>query len=469
MRSSIIRIGLLIFLLNAWDSMGATNVVTLGSDLQAAINAASSGDTMVVQSGVYGGNLNFNKPLTVVCSSGNSVSLSGNTTVSGPGLVGFSQTTFLGTLQIATNATAVLSFCSCSAGVTGSGGVLQAFDGQFQTLTMNSGKGTVKRCSFSGDINLVNCPFEALRLNTGGNIYGTAPVGSGLRFVVAQSSFHEVSLTGYTVMMGYNSGFELTDSISLIQLTDCTSTLIGNILSTYTEQGTVAAIHLVRGTIQAYCNRLDNDGDNWAQNGIDCCGLWLESASGQIVNNSITVSIYAAYGLPDADIGIYASGGTGPIVTRGNAIVLYRGNDSGNPVSTATVDADNRQVTECSYSCLTADVGPSLIGVNGANDIFVNPQLNNAYRDPSFGLSPTNTYLLPNTGSPCLNAGPPQAIYNNTDGTRNTIGYTGGPYWNPANYTNNNPIVFWLNTTNQTVLKGTQSTIPINVGASAGH
>src|SRR4029077_8690480 len=73
-----------------------------------------------------------------------------------------------------------------------------------------------------------------------------------------------------------------------------------------------------------------------------------------------------------------------------------------------------------------------------------------------------------NAGSPCIKAGPPEPIYNNRDSTRNTMGYTGGPYWNPANYTNNNPMVFLL-TGQQTAIKGAQTSIPINVGASAGH
>jgi len=74
----------------------------------------------------------------------------------------------------------------------------------------------------------------------------------------------------------------------------------------------------------------------------------------------------------------------------------------------------------------------------------------------------------PNPGSPCINAGPPDAIYNNRDGTRNTMGHTGGPYWNPANYTNNNPMVFLL-TGQQMVLSGIQTNILVNAAASSGH
>ena len=78
-----------------------------------------------------------------------------------------------------------------------------------------------------------------------------------------------------------------------------------------------------------------------------------------------------------------------------------------------------------------------------------------------------NGGLLP--GSPCINAGPPDPIYNDRDGTRNDMGYTGGPYYNPANYTNDNPMVFFLSGSPQIIFKGLQTNIQVNLGASAGH
>jgi len=46
---------------------------------------------------------------------------------------------------------------------------------------------------------------------------------------------------------------------------------------------------------------------------------------------------------------------------------------------------------------------------------------------------------------------------------------SGGPYWNPANYTNNNPMVFFLGTSQQVVLSGIQTNIQVSTAASAGH
>jgi len=38
-----------------------------------------------------------------------------------------------------------------------------------------------------------------------------------------------------------------------------------------------------------------------------------------------------------------------------------------------------------------------------------------------------------------------------------------------ANYTNNNPMVFFLGTSQQVVLSGVQTNIPVSAAASAGH
>lgn len=63
-----------------------------------------------------------------------------------------------------------------------------------------------------------------------------------------------------------------------------------------------------------------------------------------------------------------------------------------------------------------------------ANDLFADDQIaNNFSADPLF-TDPENADFTPGPGSPAINAGDPAAVFNNTDGTRNTIGVTGGPW-----------------------------------------
>ena len=149
--------------------------------------------------------------------------------------------------------------------------------------------------------------------------------------------------------------------------------------------------------------------------------------------------------LVEAQRGVYSDGG-GPISVRNNAIQC-----SGTGYG---IEADNPNlvVTYC-----------ALYGVSGpTTGAFPPPQ--NCYTG-AFTLGPEYSAAYP----PLLDGGPPEAIYNDRDGTRNDIGYTGGPYWNPANYTNSSPMVFFLTGSPQTVFKGAQTNIQVNVGASAGH
>jgi hypothetical protein len=82
------------------------------------------------------------------------------------------------------------------------------------------------------------------------------------------------------------------------------------------------------------------------------------------------------------------------------------------------------------------------------------------------GLSPERTLAVNST---CRNAGPPDAIYNDRDGTRNDIGFTGGPLYTPANFTTDLPLAFWLDTTPRKVLKGVNNTIRVDAAAVAGQ
>ena len=85
-----------------------------------------------------------------------------------------------------------------------------------------------------------------------------------------------------------------------------------------------------------------------------------------------------------------------------------------------------------------------------------------------YSLSPSSFQLLPN--SVCRSNGPPQAVYNNFGTTnRNDIGFTGGPFYNPANWTNTNPMVYLLTGTPQIFPKGRTNIISINAAAVAGN
>src|SRR5580765_4059570 len=197
MNKPTLFLNLVLLLAASSPTFAATNIVVQGDDFQAKIAASSPGDTLVVQSGIYSGNLNFNKALIIVCSGTNGITFTGNTTVAATGTVSFVQTIFSGPVQVQTNATLVISLSTNSSSVTLSGGNLQAFDSQFQDLGATGGKVTIKRCTFASTVNMANTAFEGLRLTAAARVTGTAPIGSGTRLVLAQSTMAGLWLTGY--------------------------------------------------------------------------------------------------------------------------------------------------------------------------------------------------------------------------------------------------------------------------------
>jgi hypothetical protein len=75
--------------------------------------------------------------------------------------------------------------------------------------------------------------------------------------------------------------------------------------------------------------------------------------------------------------------------------------------------------------------------------------------------------LVPN--SPLINAGSEDPLKRNRDGSRNTIGSTGGPMYNPALATTDLPMAFWLGLMPQRIVKGLVNTVDLDAAAAAGH
>jgi hypothetical protein len=321
---------------------------------------------------------------------------------------------------------------------------LNIFDSTFNgPLAVMGGKLTLKRVTMNNVVTVSNnVPVEALRVTCNAPVTAVADVAANLPFMAVQSLFNGlVTLSGYKVWFGYNT-FNPTLSpnpivpgspASNLQATNCDSVLIGNIMNQGYPGGSVSIdIYEVGGTLKAYNNLVD--GGSW--------GLQMISATGEIVNNSFSSGA------------IYVNGG-GPVIFRSDIISTGAGIG---PCITAVGSAS--QAVFVSYCDLNAAFGPQLVGVTTPP---INCLLNVGPGVNGDGSLQGN--------SACINAGPMDPIYANNDAnhTRNTMGYTGGPFFNPAYYTTNSPMVFFNLTGQQTVLAGLQTNIQVSVAASAGH
>ena len=214
------------------------------------------------------------------------------------------------------------------------------------------------------------------------------------------------------------------------------------------------------GTLKAYNNLIIDVTSGY----LPWDGMYLDSMTAEVVNN--TIYFGAASDRFSPFRGVVANG-AGLTTLRGNIIAVRANVTVGNcNASVIGLEATGGagSTVFVSYCDL---LGTNLCGGSWPMAVYqgVVPPLVNSLIQVDPRLASDGTLL---GSSPCINAGPPEAIYNNRDGTRNTMGYTGGPYWNPANYTNNNPMVFLL-TGQQVVLNGAQTNIVVNAAASAGH
>lgn len=475
MKNSIQFLVLLAFVTAATSARAATNYVILGDDIQAKINTASPRDTMVVQAGVYPGDVILSKPLTVLGSGTNQVQLLGTVQIQGDGSSYFSRCQFANTVLI--QWTGVLSFAQCAfqSPVTSQSAALQfsqstistnftadlrngvwtnfqAFDSGFNgLLNVAGGKLTLKRCSLNGLELTNNAALEALRITNAAALNATAAVGQGTPMVIVQSSLRgAVNLTGYKAWLGYNTflGHEFL-------ATDCDTTMIGNIfnLDLYYSHDCVV---VTRGSLKAFNNAIFNG--TWVTYAASVYGILLNSAEAEIANNIVHFQIQNHVYLANY-VGIGVMGTGGAVTIRDTLISLVTWQQQGQ--TGAAIQASGRTVN-VSYCLLDVANTPGVVPLQG-----VTSAANCLLMGTPLGGGPADRDLPP--GSPCINAGSPNAIYNDRDGTRNDIGFTGGPYYNPANYTNNNPMVFFLTGSPQTVLKGVQTNIQVNAAASAGH
>src|ERR1035441_7444348 len=503
MRNSIsIKIAMFVALCFAavLNGKASTNIVLNSDNLQAAINAASPGDTLVLQPGTYMQNLVFTNPLTFLCGvtaiSNQPVNLGGTVQIQGAGASFFQQITFLNSVGV--QCTGTVSFVKClfqnpvttfgatllsssntfqsSVAVdlsTGATTNLQAYDTSFGTLTINGGKVLLKRCQITGafggpsvqppcnaqgastliSLGLNGTALEAIRLTTSYGINGTA--GGGAPITIIQSQLSQsgantsvnppINLTSNKVWMGYNKVF------GPIHLNGCDSVLIGNSVWGAGFPGwqwgpgwAIGDLQCSGGTVKAYNNLF-----------VD---MFVGVPAADVCADTLVQLHSLAFGGAEFANNTFYGAGTAlaadnnfPVTLRGDAIYGSVGGGSALWDISYCV-FNNTPGVGAPFAWIVSDPGLVNAGDSG------NP--------PDFWLK---------TNSVCIGNGPPSPIYNNRGTTnRNNIGFTGGPFYNPANSTNQNPMVYLLTGTPQAGKElifpiGRTNIMTLNAAAAAGN
>jgi len=406
----------------------ATNIVLSGDNLQTRIDAAAAGDTMVIQSGAYGGTITINKALTLVRSGTGDVQLQGPVAINTAGAVTISQLLFADAVNI-----------------TG-GALVSVQESRFQgTVVATGGKMVIRRSLLTAPLYLTNTALTGLRFTNqfpgSVSFWVTAPANSALPMILSQCSLAgDLVAFGYSVSVGYSK-------LVAMSVVDGDARIVGNrFLRTPAEREVNAnsSIQGIRSQLKIYNNEI-RSGLNTGGEGI--YGVKLISCDASVVNNTVSLT---GHGSTYYVHGMSLEGPASNYRVIGNIVLADGGFFEVNAIQHTPDFAGSVLVSHC---CLVPR--PSNNNLKMTDMLYTDPGLSS-----EFALNPD---------SPCRDAGPPDAIYNDRDGTRNDIGYTGGPLYNPANYTTDLPIAFWLNTTPRKLVKGLNNTIRVDAAAVAGH
>lgn len=212
--------------------------------------------------------------------------------------------------------------------------------------------------------------------------------------------------------------------------------LAGNIIDYDIPGSGFAAVNLSGGRLEAVNNYIT---------AVDTCL--------QLQNLGAPSSIYnSTFWTTDSTFAIFAAGSQ-PITMIADAVYGSLHSDYLSPYP--------RVIWSISYCAFSRSSDTSRASYSSCNDCYLN------FVSPGLELN-TNGFVTP-PNSVCIAAGPPEAVYNNRGTTnRNDIGYTGGPFFNPANYTNDAPMIYWLKGSPVFFSKGQSNTLNISAAAVAG-
>ena len=408
----------------AASAHAATHAVLPGASIQAKINLAVAGDIVAIFGGTYNEDITINKAIRLVEVSGQQVTLAGNVTFSGvtncPPFDGFTVGSPGRGITVTDTTGLVLRNLDARAGsgVT-SGGTSSLSISGGQLSQVNQTGGNLKLISVAIDRN-----FET---------QGSAQKTVAFRTIVSG----DCNWRSKKNWFGYSEArsFNFTDQ-SEGQLV-----VIGNKIDRQGGQANGVYCNVINSNILIANNRVVRVGYNEggdSKNGIDLRGVGNYAT---VANNYLQLQFYGADWWGPRGDGIYVRDFTQATIIN-NLIV---GAKHGVSAPFGAVAASNLYWA-------------SPWNAREANGVVAQGTL---YTDPLFVENEAPTLQL---ASPCLNAGTPDPRYNNRDGSRNTIGPSGGPWIDPDGWTTENPVVISFDLSPDMVLEGVDTEVILSEG-----
>jgi hypothetical protein len=213
-------------------------------------------------------------------------------------------------------------------------------------------------------------------------------------------------------------------------------------------------------------------------NKIDRKGGRSNGIYGNVSNSSILIANNRVVGINyynggDSQCGIdLRGGGNKAVITNNYCQLQYGGNDYG-------VRGDGIYVRDFTQAKIINNV---IVGAkHGISAPFGVVAKNNLYWASPWDARETNGVAATGTlyadplfveneapklqaGSPCIDAGTADPLYNDRDGSRNDIGPSGGVYFDPDGWTTDKPVVVSFDLSPERVLEGVDTEVVISNG-----
>jgi hypothetical protein len=443
MKSPILFIPLVVL---AASAHAATHAVLPGSSIQAKIDIAVAGDIVAIFGGIYNEDITINKAIRLVEVSGQQVTLAGNVTFAGvtncPPFDGFTVGSSGRGITVTDTTGLVLRNLDARAGsgvTSGGTSTLKISDCQLSSFTSGGATAEVAETSVAGGINHTGGYLNVATVTVAGNFDTQSAAEKTVAFRTIVSG--DCNWRSKKNWFGYSSGrsFQFSGNQSLVVMIGSTLNPQGN-----TYGGGVFRVNGSANRVAIFNNEFrDIPYFHWAgrvAHWNNAIVIEDGSASGLICNNFFEMRLSQPFNDEGAGWGVRSNSAL--IKIHNN---IFQGCRVAISAPFGAVFSHNLHYQSSTEMLFEG-------GAIGTDEMRADPLF---VENQAPTLQPTSS---------CFNAGTSDPRYNNRDGSRNTIGPSGGPWIDPDGLTTENPVVISFDLSPDMVLEGVDTEVILSEG-----